>query len=194
MPSLSRAPLAVAVIVGSALLTACGIGTSGTASPVTRPPATATPGAAHPTTAGAATRCTLADLQATIGRTTGEAGQRHTAVIWTNTSGRDCTMTGFGGVDLEGPDDPTFGPTYSLPRSSTAPSTVRLAPGATASTTITWLPPQDGPGWTPTQMLVTPPDETRSATLLWPEGAVLRQDGATHPGTFIDPVQPGAGG
>jgi hypothetical protein len=69
-----------------------------------------------------------------------------------------------------------------------------LAPGQAAHTTITWLPPQDGPGWTPTAILATPPNETRSARLDWPGGAVLRQDGATHPGTYIGPVSPGAEG
>jgi hypothetical protein len=144
-------------------------------------------------TAPAATRCTLDQLKATTGRTTGEAGQRHTIIVWTNTSSRPCTMSGFGGVDLRGPADP-MGTTYSLPRAAKSPTVVRLASGGTAHTTITWLPPQDGPGWTPTSVLVTPPDETRSATVRWPGGPVLRQDGATHPGTYIDPVQPGSEG
>jgi Protein of unknown function (DUF4232) len=100
-------------------------------------------------------------------------------------------MTGFGGVDLTGPDDP-MGPTYSLPRSSKKASAVRLAAGATAHTLITWLPPEDGSGWTPTTLLITPPDGTTAAHLKWPGGAVLRQDAATHPGTYIDPVAPGS--
>lgn len=193
MTSIARLPLAV--LVGVALLTACAPAPSAT--PTTAPTATAT---AAPTTTPTTTRpaaegrCTLAALTATLGPTSGEAGQRHTIVVWTNSSAQECTMTGFGGVDLLGPPDPTFGPTYSLPRSAATPSTFVLAPGAAAHTTITWLPPQDGPGWTPSQMLVTPPDETHSATLPWPGGAVLRQDAATHPGTFVDPVSQGAGG
>lgn len=136
-------------------------------------------------------RCTDGDLGVATGRTTGEAGQRHTTVVWTNTSSRACTMTGFGGVDLRGPADP-MGPSYSLPRSSKQASPVRLEPGGSAHTLITWLPPQDGPGWQPTQLVVTPPDETTSTMLPWPGGAVLRQDGATRPGTYIDPVAAGA--
>lgn len=147
------------------------------------------PGGAVP--AGA--RCTLAELKADRGRTTGEAGQRHTVIVWTNTSARTCTMTGFGGIDLQGPPDPK-GPTYSLPRAGRTAAAVRLVPGGTAHTTITWLPPQEGPGWTPTRLSITPPDETRSATVSWPGGAVLRQDGATHPGTYFDPVAPGPEG
>ncbi|GEL24329.1 hypothetical protein PSU4_32830 [Pseudonocardia sulfidoxydans NBRC 16205] len=189
-----RLPLAAVAVAGAALLAGCAGGSS------TTPTATPTPTAVPTTTAAAATthaggavaKCVFADLEAALGATTGEAGQRHTTVVWTNRSAKPCTMTGFGGVDLTGPNDPTFGATYSLPRSSKTPSTVTLAPGATAHTTITWLPPQDGPGWTPTGMAVTPPDETRSATVGWPGGAVLRQDGATSPGTFIDPVAPGS--
>jgi hypothetical protein len=36
---------------------------------------------------------------------------------------------------------------------------------------------------------VTPPDETTYAAVAWPAGVVLiRQDEATHPGTYIGPV------
>lgn len=142
-----------------------------------------------------ADRCTGDDLGAALGRTTGETGQRHTTVVWTNTSDEPCTTSGFGGVDLRGPADPTFGPSYSLPRSAKEASPVRLAPGGTAHTVITWLPgggPAPGAEWTPTEIVITPPDETASKTLPWPGGAVTRQDGATRPGTYIDPIAPGS--
>ncbi|WP_379614844.1 DUF4232 domain-containing protein [Pseudonocardia sp. GCM10023141] len=141
----------------------------------------------------AARKCLLSDLGPAVGETTGAAGQRQTLIVWTNTASTPCTMTGFSGIDLKGPDDPA-GPTYSLPRSSVAVAAVRLNPGDKAHSTISWLPPSDGPGWTPTQILATPPDETHSAVLPWPGGAVLRQDAATHPGTYVGPVQPGATG
>lgn len=195
--SVNRLTLAAIAVAGATLLAGC----QGTASPA-QPPAAPTT-ASGPTTTGPTTtpapapahtaRCTLDQLTASLGRTTGEAGQRHTTVVWTNTSTSGCLMDGFGGVDLQGPDDP-MGRTYSLPRTSATPESFTLAPGHAAHTTITWLPPQDGPGWTPTTILATPPDETRSARLDWPGGAVLRQDGATHPGTYIGPVSPGAGG
>lgn len=138
----------------------------------------------------AARRCADGDLDAAPGRTTGEAGQRHTTVVWTNTADRPCTMSGFGGVDLRGPDDPTHGPSYSLPRSSEEGPPVRLEPGSTAHTVITWLP---GGDWTPNRIVITPPDGTRSKTLRWPGAAVERQDGATRPGTYIGPVTAGSG-
>jgi Protein of unknown function (DUF4232) len=40
----------------------------------------------------------------------------HFYVILTNVSQQTCTLQGYPGVDLVGPDDPTLGPTYSLPR------------------------------------------------------------------------------
>jgi hypothetical protein len=201
---LNRRSLAAVVVAATAALAGCqagtaqptGTGTStshtaaATATTTTATHEAATSTAAEPVRAD---RCTLDQLTASLGRTTGEAGQRHTTVVWTNTSGAACVMDGFGGVDLEGPDDP-MGRTYSLPRASAATESFSLAPGKEAHTTITWLPPQDGPGWTPTTMRVTPPNETRSAQLEWPGGAVLRQDGATHPGTYIGPVSPGAEG
>jgi hypothetical protein len=166
---------------------------SAPAAPAAQPPAAALTAPAPADDPAQAPRCTLDQLTPSLGHTTGEAGQRHTTVVWTNTSTTACLMHGFGGVDLEGPDDP-MGPTYSLRRTSASPESFSVEPGQAAHFVITWLPPQDGPGWTPTGMLVTPPDETRSAHLDWPGGAVLRQDGATHPGTYFGPVAPGAEG
>ncbi|GAA5142443.1 DUF4232 domain-containing protein [Pseudonocardia adelaidensis] len=202
--SINRRSLAAFVVAGAAALAGCQTTTVTGPSPAHPSAAASTPSAAAPAsgtvpsrTSGSesapAERCSLDQLTASLGRTTGEAGQRHTAVVWTNTSRAACVMDGFGGVDLQGPDDP-MGPTYSLPRTSETPQSFSLAPGQAAHTTITWLPPQDGPGWTPSGMLVTPPNETRSARIDWPGGAVLRQDGATHPGTYIGPVSPGAEG
>lgn len=136
----------------------------------------------------AAARCTDADLSATVDEPTG-SGQQRTILAWRNTTDRPCTMTGFGGVDLQGPDDPTFGPTYSLPRSSEEPTTITLQPGGTGITTITTL---SGGDWTPTEVVVTAPDETTSKTVPWRGGPVQRQDGATRPGSFIGPVEQGS--
>jgi hypothetical protein len=181
---LSRRTLVAVVIAGSAALAGCR-----SAGPTLQPSAAATSQASEPVPAQ---RCTLDQLTASLGDTTGE-GQRRTTIVWTNTSGSACVMDGYGGVDLEGPDDP-MGRTYSLRRESTAPQPFTLDPGRAAHTTITWLMPQGEPGWTPTSIKATPPDETRSARLDWPGGAVLRQDGATHPGSFIGPVSPGPEG
>ncbi|HEY2192056.1 MAG TPA: DUF4232 domain-containing protein [Actinomycetospora sp.] len=154
--------------------------------------ATSTPTSTSAQAAPEKGKCLLSDLHPVVGRTTGEAGQqRHTTVVWTNASSSTCTMVGYGGVDLQGPPDP-MGTSYSLPRqTSEQPALVRLSPGDKAHSVITWNPSQKT-SWTPTKILITPPDETHSAVLDWPGGGVVRQDGATHPGTYLGPVQKGS--
>lgn len=137
----------------------------------------------------AARRCADGDLNAALGGTTAGSGQRRTTVVWTNTSPEPCTMTGFGGVDLRGPDHSTHGPSYSLPRSAGPATLVQLRSGGTAHTVITWL---SGGDWKPTRIVITPPDETTPKTLEWPGTAVQRQDGATRPGTYLGPVSAGS--
>jgi hypothetical protein len=149
------------------------------------------------TSSGAPGECSLQNVTATLASPRGDGSQRTVSVVWRNVSGKTCTMSGFGGVDLVGPADPN-GTTYSLPRSGQRSSIVALAPGATAYTVITYLSPDPGSvgsngsqNWTPTEAVVTPPNETHHKTLPWIGGPVERQDGATHPGTFIAPVSAG---
>jgi hypothetical protein len=207
----SRLPLPALLVVAAAL-TACQSAAPAPAAPTTSAPApTSTAATSAPSSAttsaeaapgggGGSSRCTLDDLAASLGNSSSasgdpnaKGGQRITAVVWTNTSDGTCTMTGFGGVDLQGVDDP-MGPVYSLPRAQVEASTVTLEPGGTAHSTITWLSPEDLTGWTPDRIVITPPDETRSAVVEWPGGALLRQDGATRPGTYLGPVRPGTEG
>jgi hypothetical protein len=115
----------------------------------------------------------------------GGSSQMHFDLILTNISPRSCTLQGYPGVDLVGPD----GPTYSLPRQSGDPQPLTLAPGASASSRLTFLPTPNG--WVPSTIVVTPPDATTQLQTPWIPGgiAVLRQDGATHPGTYIGPLE-----
>jgi hypothetical protein len=110
--------------------------------------------------------------------------QQHLEVLMTNSSGSTCTVKGFPGVDLKAAD------TWSLVRSSKSASTVTLKPGAGASFVITYLPWEAGSGveFNAKSLVITPPDETTSVTLNWPGDNVLRQDGASHPGTYVGPV------
>lgn len=187
----SRVSLPIAALAAGLLLAGCG-GPAGAPAAMSSAPSTAPSSVASSAPSATATeqtaRCTSATVTASVGTTLGDT-QRDTTIVWRNTSDAPCTMTGFGGVDLRGPDDPAQGPTYSLPRSSEEPTTVVVKPGGTAHTVITWLP---GGDWTPTRIVVTAPDETTSTTLDWPNGAVTRQDGATRPGTYIHPVAPGS--
>ncbi|MEV0109279.1 hypothetical protein AB0H42_23465 [Nocardia sp. NPDC050799] len=91
---------------------------------------------------------------------------------------------------LVSPEDPTFGPTYRLPRQATDPAPPTVEPGAAVSSLLTYLP--GGPdGWVPVTLVVTPPDTTTRLRASWPaDVSVQRQGGVTHPGTFIGPLQP----
>lgn len=165
------------------------------ATPTTPAPLPARSETAAPTSSGTTPRCHTSDLSARLGAKSG-TGQVTVPVIYTNVSDHVCTMQGFGGVDLDGPEYPTWGPTYSLPRQEATPQPVRLPLGGHAHVVITYLVDDgqsnvSGP-WTPTTVVVTPPDETTQLHLAWTAGdAVARQDAATHPGTYIGPVTAG---
>ncbi|MGW2640878.1 DUF4232 domain-containing protein [Streptomyces sp. NPDC001348] len=150
------------------------------------------------TVKAAPARCHTADLKA--GFATGddakpEMGQTEKqteAFIWfTNQSTHTCTLYGFAGVDMVGAQ-PTDG-TWSLARSAEKPEQLVLQPGDTTDFGITLLPvaastPRDEK-FVPAKFLVTPPNETEHFTLKWPFGGqILKQDGATHPATYLHPV------
>lgn len=142
------------------------------------------------TSAAAPTLCTAQILDlSTRERPSDTPGQARMEVVLTNTSAQACAVQGFPGIALVGPEDPTFGPIYELPRQDVDFAPVVVEPGAAVSSTLTYLP--DGPdGWVPATLVVTPPDTTDRIDAPWPAGvSVQRQDGATHPGTYIGPLQ-----
>ncbi|MGI5456099.1 DUF4232 domain-containing protein [Streptomyces sp. CA-249302] len=150
------------------------------------------------TAKAAPTRCHTADLKAgfaTGGDAKPEMGQakkQTQAYIWfTNKSSRTCTLSGFAGVDMVGAQ--TTDGTWSLARSSKKPVKVTLERGATVDFSIELLPVAKSTPkkekFVPAKFLVTPPNETKHFTLKWPFGGqILKQDGATHPGTYVNPV------
>lgn len=143
------------------------------------------------TSAAAPAPCAAEALNlSTRERPSDSPGQSRLEVVLTNTSAQSCAVQGFPGVDLVGPADPTFGPTYQLPRQAADPAPLTVEPGAAVSSLLTYL--SGGPdGWVPATIVVTPPDTTTQLQAPWQAGvSVQRQDGATHPGTFIGPLQP----
>ena len=154
--------------------------------PSTNPPAEAAP--AH-------LRCHTSNLSVRLGRKTPVFAEQYSIpVVFTNHSDRPCSMVGFPGVDLQGPPDPE--PTTSLTRAvDSTPRTVDLPPGGAAHSRLTYLL---GPGgscsWIPHTVVVTPPDETTQLSVAWPGNPVDDcQAAATHPGTYIGPVEAGSG-
>ncbi|WP_340377431.1 DUF4232 domain-containing protein [Streptomyces sp. SS7] len=146
----------------------------------------------------APTRCHTADLKAgfALGDDAkpemGQTEKQTQAFIWfTNKSDRTCTLSGFAGVDMVGAQK-TDG-TWSLARSSKAPVKLVLEQGDTVDFSITLLPvaasTPKAQKFVPAKFLVTPPNETAHFTLTWPFGGqILKQDAATHPGTYVNPI------
>ncbi|MFF4097731.1 DUF4232 domain-containing protein [Streptomyces sp. NPDC001834] len=174
---LTAAALAAVVVAGTA---------------ATAIPASAAPAKAEPT------RCHTADLKAGFAmgddaKPEMDQSEKQTqAYIWfTNQSKRTCTLSGFAGVDMIGAQ--TTDGTWSLARSSKKPEKMILKQGDTVDFSINLLPvarstPQKEK-FVPAKFLVTPPNETEYFTLTWPFGGqILKQDGATHPATYLNPV------
>ncbi|MGG2459021.1 DUF4232 domain-containing protein [Streptomyces sp. RGM 3693] len=138
-------------------------------------------------------RCTTDGLQAGWGSEGGgvpdmKSDQQQTAAVWLkNIGSTPCTVSGFPGVQIKGTD----GTTWDLGRSAKKPQPKVLKPNAHTSFTITLLPTTraDDKKVEPGQVLITPPNEKKHFQLQWPfGGAILDQSGATHPGTFVNPV------
>ncbi|MEU0335998.1 DUF4232 domain-containing protein [Streptomyces sp. NPDC006193] len=100
------------------------------------------------------------------------------AVEFTNTGGRDCTLSGYAGVDLT-----TNAGTLSAKRTGQPAEPTLLKKGKSVAFTITY-PVNDsgGSGIRITGLVVTPPDETTSVSLKWPGAATLPvTDGSGSP-------------
>ena len=126
-------------------------------------------------------------------------GQFHADLIFENKKiwNTSCRLSGFPDVELIGPVAPVYGSLYELPDQSGRSESVTLRPGSSAHALLTWLPSSSVRGsWTPGYVRVTVPTGSGTSdpmALPWRFGSVLRQDAATHPGSYIGPIRPGAG-
>ena len=120
----------------------------------------------------------------------GDATQIHFDLIVTNTSAQPCQLQGYPVVDLIGPDDPMWGPDYQLPQQAGDPQLVVLAPGASGVSRLTFLAEPNG--WVPNTIAVSLPNSPGRLEAPWIAGGVpvARQDAASHPGSYIGPLQP----
>jgi hypothetical protein len=145
----------------------------------------------------ASSSCQPGGLKIAFGGSTGAAGQQQTMVVdLTNTGSSACSMVGFPGVNLVGRALGKTDYIWPLTRASQGYHPVTLAPGGTAHFDIVYLPGDTGTGPGTTNLavstlVITPPNDFTHAEVTWSK-SVLLQDGATHPGTFITPVAPGA--
>ena len=147
---------------------------------------------------GATPRCATADLSVSLGapkKHDDSSGQVDVPVTFKNTSTHNCGLYGLPEVSLLGPDDPN-GATYQLVGTDNGVQRNEVEPGRTATATITVLQPGNGSvgsmgstSWTPTRAQITPPAQSQPLTVDWtPRIAVLRQDSATHPGSFVNGI------
>lgn len=185
-----RGGVAVAVVAAVGLLAACSVrvgetegpgggGETGGGSGV-KGPDTFTSGVAE-----AAEQC--AEVRVALGEAKpGEGGptQMRLPLTMTNAGGTACLLRGFPGARLKGQDSQT----WDLTRSGAEVEDVRLTPGASTTAYLTYLPETGDQRWDVTTVTVTPPNTDDSQVFDWPAGSVLRQDAATHPGTYVGPV------
>ncbi|WP_018565824.1 DUF4232 domain-containing protein [Streptomyces sp. PsTaAH-124] len=115
--------------------------------------------------AGGLGKCRTSDLTITASdATVGGDPDLTVAVQFKNRSGRDCTLSGYAGVDLKTNYDPV-----SAKRSGEKAGTSVLKAGKSTYFGIHY--PANKTGGTGVRimgLLVTPPDETRTVTLAWP--------------------------
>jgi len=150
------------------------------------------------TTATAVPWCDASSLNVKTGEpiSPGQQPYIHFGLVFTNISPQTCTMQGYPGVDLIGPDDPPFGTTFSLPRGNGDVEPVVLAPGGQAESLIgflpKWGPNGEEPAWKPTTIIVTPPDSTTQLQTGWLpyDFSLLREGDGTLPGAVIKPLHP----
>lgn len=146
--------------------------------------------------ASAAQRCTASQIAGRLSGTGDTQSQYQLVLELTNRASTACTMSGYPGFELVGPVS-NGSTTYDPARQQVAYHAVTLPAGGTAHANFTALP---GPGscdggraWVPTSVTVTLPDNTTSFSVTWPGGSVDNcQGGATHPGTYIGPLEAGS--
>ncbi|MGW2497872.1 DUF4232 domain-containing protein [Streptomyces pseudogriseolus] len=114
--------------------------------------------------------CRTDELEVTASDVTIEGDTVGTvAVEFANGGGRDCTLTGYAGVDLK-----TNAGQLSAERTGEEAPSVVLEDGKSVWFAVTY-PVNDsgGSGVRVTGLVVTPPNETKSVTLDWPGGSSL---------------------
>ena len=140
------------------------------------------------------------DLKLKYGsRSESPPGQFHLNLVFVNNdtvTKTACRLSGFPDVELIGPAFPTFGSIYALPRQARRATSVTLRVGQSAHAALTWLPSsRRRDRWVPGYVRVvvrTDRGPSLALALPWRYGSVLRQDAATHPGTYVGPIRPGA--
>ncbi|ATE52497.1 DUF4232 domain-containing protein [Actinosynnema pretiosum] len=117
----------------------------------------------------------------------GSPDQKALQLLFRNDTATRCTLQGFPGVQFR----KGSGETWDLVRNDDPIKPVSLAPGESTNAQLVFLGSDGAEGtshWTPDTILVTPPNTTDTQSFPWQFGTLVRQDGATRPGTRIGGV------
>ncbi|MEU5092754.1 DUF4232 domain-containing protein [Streptomyces sp. NPDC021356] len=134
---------------------------------------------------GKAARCRSDELEITaVDSTIDGDPDRTVAVTMKNNGGRECTISGYAGVDLKLKEG-----SLSAKRTGEKATSSVLKNGQSIAFGIRY-PSNDtgGHGVRVTGLLVTPPNETRTVTLNWPGAATLPVTDETTSQVTVGPV------
>ncbi|WP_447040190.1 DUF4232 domain-containing protein [Streptomyces sp. DSM 118878] len=137
-------------------------------------------------------KCRTDELEVTAtDGTVGGDTEGTVAVTFKNGGGRDCSLSGYAGVDLK-----TSAGDLSAKRSGQASSPMVLKDGESVSFGIGYpINDSGGSGVRITTLIVTPPNETKSVSIAWPgEGSLPVTDGSGSPVTVGPMGSAGQGG
>ncbi|MFD2421824.1 DUF4232 domain-containing protein [Amycolatopsis pigmentata] len=99
--------------------------------------------------------------------------------------GPKCVVRGFPGVRFDGED----GTSWNVDRTNEPTMDVVLEPGERAIANFTYMVADEATGWHVKSVSITPPNTYDTQTFPWEQGALNKQDGAAHPGTYVSPVR-----
>ena len=130
-------------------------------------------------------RCRTDELEVTATDNTIDGDANRTVVVeFKNGGGRDCTISGYAGVDLK-----TNAGTVSAKRTGQETTSAVLKNGKSTYFPISYpFNKSGGSGVRITGLVVTPPNETKSVTLNWPGAASLPVTDGSGASVTVGPV------
>ncbi|MCZ4512974.1 DUF4232 domain-containing protein [Streptomyces sp. ActVer] len=166
--------------------TGSGSGSSGGSSGGSDDGGTATGGTGGGTgSGGKASICRTDELEVNAADNTTDKKEGVVTVQLKNAGGRDCSINGYAGVDLKAAD----GSTLSVERNGEPVYPAVLKNGDSAAFNITFpYNNSGGSGVRLTDILVTPPNETKYVRVAWPAGTLPVTDGSSSGKLRIGPA------
>ncbi|MFD8913443.1 DUF4232 domain-containing protein [Streptomyces sp. NPDC059575] len=129
--------------------------------------------------------CRTDELEVAAADNTTDKTEGVVTVSFKNSGGSNCRISGFAGVDLK----TSLGDTVSVDRNGEQALPQILKKGETAAFNVTFpVNNSGGSGVRLTDMVVTPPNETKHVTLRWPAGTLPVTDGNDGGKLEISPV------